>query len=66
MRLMMCLNHGGGRFCRRTFNIGQLRFSPRPDFNQFVLPGKMEFMLEAEPLRFVQSKVTEGRSFCPD
>ena len=38
----------------------------RPDFSQFILPRKKELMLEVEPLRFVQSKVTEGRSFCPD
>jgi hypothetical protein len=36
------------------------------DLDQFILPRKKEVIMEVEPLRFVQSKVTEGGSFCPD
>lgn len=39
-------------------------FSMLPNLNQFILPRKKGFVLEVEPLRFVKSKVTEGRSFC--
>ena len=37
-----------------------------PNLDQFILPGKKGVMPEVEPLRFVQSTVTEGGSFCPD